>query len=501
MAVVTRANQDRRLTALEGSGGALGVFNGLPVIADRGYGPGRYQTAGSTNVNARIKHTLACDVSEIRLVFHNWNGAVNGEAAGSNALAITAGIEIAGTTFPVTFRGVLAPTLDIDGILVSDPIPCDGVLGDTIFSRVHAVGATVRATRFTDGTGGEGTNASATDQSLTGTISGSGNAYSPAAIIGIPARGAAQKWGVVVGDSLPSGQGDDPNNSYLKRAFATASVPFLDVARQSETLVLGMATLSGSKRRRQLSSPAPIAFIGSYADNDIATGTTLAATQALFLTVAYVYANRNARAARKGAVLTHTLLPRTTSSDSFQTTANQTVVTGEAVRLLYNAWIRDGAPIDATTKVAAAVGATSNVLRAGASGHPLASLAVPGTAELLKGYVEIADVAESARDSGKWKVLNLTGTATTTSATKNLTLVSNLSIQNGDSIIGTGIPANAYVISGGGTATLVIDQNATASAAVSIFAAHTTDGTHPGSRMHQLMAAAIPMAAIVAALV
>lgn len=478
----------------------LGVFGGLPVVADRGYGPGRYQTAGSTNVNARIKHVLACDVNDIRLVFTNWNGAVNSEGAAPNALVITAGVEITGTTYPVMFRGATTLTLDIDGIAVSDPIACDGLTGDTVWSRVHAVGTTIRAVRFTDGTGGEGTNASATDQSITGTISGSGNCYSPAAILGIPARGVAQRWAAVVGDSIPSGQGDDPNNSYLKRAMSTASLPFLDISRQSETLVAGMGTLSASKRRRVLASAAPIAFIGSYADNDISSGTSLAATQALFLATAFVFANRNARTARNGAVLTHTLIPRTTSSDSFQTTGNQTVVTGEAVRLLFNAWIRDGAPIDATTKVAVATGTSSNVRRAGASSHPLAAPTVSGTPELSLGFIEMADIVESARDSGKWKVLNLNGTATTTSGTKNLTLVSNLSILNGDGIIGTGIPANSYVVSGGGTATLVIDQNATASASVSIFATHTTDGTHPSSRMHQLMAAAIPMAGIIAAI-
>lgn len=481
-------------------GAPLGVFGGLPVVADRGYGPGRYQTAGSTNVNARIKHTLACDVCEIRLVFHNWNGAVNSEGAGPNALVITAGVEIAGTTYPVTFRGTTSITLDIDGLVVSDPVPCDGLSGDTVWSRVHAVGTTIRATRSTDGTGGEGTDAVVTDKSTTGTISGAGNAYSPAAIIGVPARGVVRKWAAVVGDSIPAGQGDDANNSYLKRSLTTASIPFLDLARSSEALITGMGTLSASKRRRQIASAAHIVFIGSYADNDISTGTSLAATQTLFLAAANAFASRNARSIKGGGVLTQTLIPRTTSSDNFQTTANQTVITGEAVRLTYNAWIRDGSPIDSATKAAVAVGTTSNVLRAGDSGHPLVALSVSSNPELVLGYVEIADIVESARDSGKWKVLNLNGTATTTSGTKNLTLVSNLSIQNGDSIIGTGIPANAYVVSGGGTATLVIDQNATASASVSIFASHTTDGTHPGSRMHQLMAAAIPMAGILAAL-
>lgn len=480
----------------------LGTFSGLPVVVDRCYGPGRYQTAGATNLNSRIKHVLACDVSEIRCVFTNWNGAVNGEAAGSNQLVITAGVEIGGVTYPVTFRnGALAPTLDIDGTIVSDPIPCDGLTGDIIWSRVHVTGATIRATRFTDGTGGEGTEVVATDKSLSGTISGAGNAYSPSAVIGVPAAGATRKWAAVVGDSIPAGQGDDPNNSYLKRAFTTANIPFLDLCRPSEALVTGMGTLSASKRRRQLASAAPIAFIGSYADNDISTGTSLAATQALFLAAAKIFANRNARAASRGAVLTQTLIPRTTSTDNFQTTTNQTPVTGESVRLSYNAWIRDGMPIDATTKVAVATGIATNVLRAGNAGHPIAALAVAGTSTLASGYIEIADVVESARDSGKWKVLALSGAATTISGTKNLTLVDNLSIQNGDSIIGAGIAANSYVVSGGGTATLVLDQNATASAAgVSIFAAHSTDGTHPGSRMHQLMAAAIPMAGILAAI-
>jgi|GEM_PF-4536806 len=87
-----------------------------------------------------------------------------------------------------------------------------------------------------------------------------------------------------------------------------------------------------------------------------------------------------------------TIPPRTTSTDAWVTVANQTVVTGEAIRVAVNDWLRDGAPITISTYVAAAIGATgSDVMRIGNALHPLA------------GYWELADVLESARNSGKWK--------------------------------------------------------------------------------------------------
>ena len=53
----------------------------------------------------------------------------------------------------------------------------------------------------------------------------------------------------------------------------------------------------------------------------------------------------------------------------------------------------------------------------------------------------------------------------TTNTTTTLASVSPITIlQNGDFVVGAGIPANSRVVSGGGTATVVISQAATTSA-------------------------------------
>lgn len=76
-----------------------------------------------------------------------------------------------------------------------------------------------------------------------------------------------------------------------------------------------------------------------------------------------------------------------------------------------------------------------------------------------------------------------TATGTTTNASNQVTLVSNLGIANGDAITGTGIPAGTTVTAGGGTATLTLSANATASAS-----GVTLTFTHP---VHQIERMAI----------
>lgn len=72
------------------------------------------------------------------------------------------------------------------------------------------------------------------------------------------------------------------------------------------------------------------------------------------------------------------------------------------------------------------------------------------------------------------------GTATTTSGSANLTLVTpTTGWQNGMPVSGTGIPAGTTIASGAGTATMVMSANATASAsAVAITGARGTSATH-----------------------
>lgn len=87
-----------------------------------------------------------------------------------------------------------------------------------------------------------------------------------------------------------------------------------------------------------------------------------------------------------------TCLPVVATSDGCTTLGGQTVGT-TTLRTHWNAWLRDGAPIDPTTKAALAVGASG--LRCGDAGHPLA------------GIVDTAATVEQGGTSaptGKWLV-------------------------------------------------------------------------------------------------
>jgi hypothetical protein len=172
---------------------------------------------------------------------------------------------------------------------------------------------------------------------------------------------------------------------FAQRAVLAANLPYMNVAKPGEKATDIATTPTEFLKLRMVSTMACTKVIEGYSRNDWANSRTLAQIQADKLTIwGWFYA-------RNIPVYAWTSIPGTTSTDSWATVGNQTTVAGESVRLTLNAWIRDGAPIDATTRAAVVVGTSSNVLRIGAATHPVAA------------YWELADTVESARDSGKWK--------------------------------------------------------------------------------------------------
>lgn len=114
-----------------------------------------------------------------------------------------------------------------------------------------------------------------------------------------------------------------------------------------------------------------------------------------------------------------------------------------------NGWLRAGAPIDPSSFAPVAIG-TSGALLAGAAAHPLYAV------------FELADQVESARDSGLWKVLGLSGTGDITNGSFTVNNAPT-TFANGQAVIGTGVPVGSYIVSGGGTTTLTLSQAAAAS--------------------------------------
>ncbi|MBE7196007.1 MAG: hypothetical protein INR66_26450, partial [Gordonia polyisoprenivorans] len=210
--------------------------------------------------------------------------------------------------------------------------------------------------------------------------------YGPAAILG-----AAYDPGTpigIIGDSIAAGYTDN-DDGYIVRALGSA-FSYQRVAHNSENT---SRWYSQSQTRRQSALTGPCThFIWEHGIN------YLSVNLQPFSAIVW------RRLARRGvAIYACTITPQTTSTDSWATPGNQTVGSNESLRAGYNDWLRAGAPLNPSTFVPVAVG-TAGALVAGQAGHPLV------------GYFEIADLAETARNSGKWKA-NYTGDGTHLNAT------------------------------------------------------------------------------------
>lgn len=470
-----------------------GPFLGLPVVGLHNHHTGPYGVVATTTCNARIQRQLCADVVEGRFVYVNWSG---GEVSGVNPLTITAGYESpSGTILPVTFGGAIAKVLDIDGVCVTDPFPVDALSGGSVWERTH-VSCSTSFPCVRDAIAsveGSETGAGLADKSLSGVIgvnSFPAAVYCASAFIGVTRAGVLRVWVALIGDSIPNGQGAWYESSYAIQALEAANIPFLSLTKGGETAQT-YAALSTSRRRRQLSSSANY-VLDQHSTNDVYSGRTLAQVQADKLTTWTAHANRGSK------VFTQTSTARSTSSDGWTTVGNQGAIGGNAVRITYNAWIRDGSPIDATTKVAVAVGTSANVLRAGQAGHPLS---VDVTYAPL-GYIEIADVTESARDSGVLKAPGISGTGDISNGT-NTILNATGAWAVGMIPVGVGIPATARVGTVAGSTLTLVDVtkqavNCTATTVgLAIAASHSQDGIHPSPLMHSNIAAAVPTAIFV----
>jgi hypothetical protein len=383
------------------------VFGGRPIVCSRPNGftlnTGNLSNGTDTSGNYRYMHKVLVDCSDIRLVYANY---YNGVSFTANAITVKAAIEYpavaavgnggqTGAKLRAWFKGVRSFTLDPAAWIVSDPIAIDLTAGQIIYTRTYvsvaSAGMVWPVDLYTKSGNWEGATrgAPATDlvDSSGSTIAQSTEAgFGPVAIIGTPKSGRPGVIGIV-GDSISYGSGDtDPNGmGFAQRAVLAANLPYMNVAKPGEKATDIATTPTEFLKLRMVSTMACTKVIEGYSRNDWANSRTLAQIQADKLTIwGWFYA-------RNIPVYAWTSIPGTTSTDSWATVGNQTTVAGESVRLTLNAWIRDGAPIDATTRAAVVVGTSSNVLRIGAATHPVAA------------YWELADTVESARDSGKWK--------------------------------------------------------------------------------------------------
>lgn len=297
-------------------------------------------------------------------------------------------LSVAGTTHRATFGGATKFSKSGDAKPVfSDPVAVTVRAGDTVTARLYLEATTVqhraaKALGVNPARWGEGdltatgvgiSEKSNTQKYLPTVVSLSGMTYpATVSVLGI-------------GDSIFESGSGNPTGYTL--GVQQAGHAFLNAGRWGgSTIGTGDVGLTGL--------PANFTHVlDEYAFNDL-TNEAVAKTMAdKIATWAWLHAQNPAL-----KITACTVTPYPSSTDGWTTLAGQTPGVGTVYdglnrhqrAVVYNDWIRDGAPI---LNGIAAPGATDPAAkRAGQAGHPLA------------GWIEIADTVESSRNSGIFRV-------------------------------------------------------------------------------------------------
>lgn len=316
-------------------------------------------------------------------------------------ITIEASLEYpAGTFTRITFNNgsdsvLIKKGFGITSDLIKAYIPTDAVFW--IRTKVTVTAGQVWLKAFTtsngNGIGGEGSE-QGVDKVMSGTIAnGTTNSYAAAAVLGVS---STTKGSIICyGDSISAGTGDSGTSStglnlsggLYGRAFGK-NYPMLNLNIPGlQAMSYAKATNTAAKWYDEILSSCQYS-ISNLGINDCGSTSTQAQIQAYLLDIWYVQKSRGVK------VYQTTITPRTTSTDGWTTTANQTINNGNSSntkRVAINNWLRDGAPLDYTTQVAAATGASGgNIIRIGDVKHP------------LFGVFEVANLVESAPNSGLW---------------------------------------------------------------------------------------------------
>ena len=398
---------------LRGVGTRAGIIGGLSTgLTDGTTGTGAtYRTMHNSGPNGCINPTL---------IYANWGWGASGYFPGTNQITIQAAIEYNGNVYQASFpNGSLSATIDAGATISTNVIglfiPPNTQYYERTYINVASLGMKWPIGRGASnqiGVGYEGSNYTTGGANVLltpGALTSPQITYQYAAIaiVGKQLLSGDQRCILALGDSIAAGTGDISPTSQNAAAW-TGNTGWIERALMSNISWLS-ASRGGFKTANAMASIDKLLAVAQYCSscidelivNDIfGSVLTLNAVQAGKLAL---WVQLNSAGLSVWGV---TCTPYTTSSDSWATTANQTLylagsgsggtATGELCRLGYNAWLRAGAPI--VGGVAVAVG-TAGALTIGVAGHPLA------------GFIDCAGQAESAPNSGLWSVASVRSVA------------------------------------------------------------------------------------------
>lgn len=341
------------LTAGAGAGGGGPV---LRIAATLGRISGANADGGNDGTNTQqvtrtVHRTGKYPVKDMRLVVANFKllgVSPFGEAGVGNAITYQTAIEYGGANTFATWDGTSSKSVPDKSMSTSDIIR-DMDAAQMFYVRNYLVVASAankwpRAQTVTQNSqyAKKGTNLLATFQA-TGAISGTpqDGPNPPIALLGLVDRASIAV--VYTGDSIADNTGDlttidvDGTVGFIGRGLVNVNgfnLPHSKLSRSGETQ-FALADPTKNALRLSLFQYATH-FIDEAGTNDITNGRTFAQIQADCLTVW-----SNARAAGIQKIYRTTIIPRTTSTDSWATTTNQTPIANFAVggiRDQLNAW-------------------------------------------------------------------------------------------------------------------------------------------------------------------
>ncbi len=351
-----------------GLGIGLGVTHGagggvvpVPRMALVGTRSAVHGTSDATRKQSmsRTAHYFSGSLSQIKIGIANWvvNSGGTGETGSGGDATYTASFEYpAGVFTQITFGGSAsgvatnATTIESDLVNVSFS---GGWYYINIFATYAANG--LYTFRQATGIGDKGIYAVSglADSTMTGFVSATAITHPPLYIVGMSTQAAV----LLLGDSRCAGAGGDA--TLADNGELAPSIPLIPYCNTGRTGATGAPLANSLGARRRAVSQYCTDVINEMNINDVTSGSTLAQLQA------------RREAVRTGVtagvrVWNTTLAPVSTSTDSWATTVNQTATASNTIRVQFNDWVRSNP-----------------------AGYA--------------GYFDIADVVESARNSGIWK--------------------------------------------------------------------------------------------------
>lgn len=357
-----------------------GGFNNGPAIyeglvATRGKVP--YKLSANTQGMSRSVHFSTQQITGLKIIVPNfWVNGSFVEAGTGSSETVTASVEYpSGTYTQIKFSGSATGTVANNSTLTSDYCLVSIPTATQFWIRMYILnsgGIVYQDQQNTSalGTGGNFGTSGVVDLTMTtGGGIGAANAYvSPMAIIGYTSNASI----CAIGDSKLEGDNDltsDPNANFgtickslnINYGYISASVP-------GDSLSNFIASSTNRQKAFQYASH----IINAYGFNDIWNGASTAAVLANQLLVQNIGHSLNKK------VYNVTVSPKTTSSDSWATTTNQTIASAPAN----------------TIRVA-----VNTAVRLGGNGQD--------------GYIDLSSAVESSLNSGKWIVTGAANYATT----------------------------------------------------------------------------------------